>query len=247
MSLYHSTSNSADLPPGRVVGGYEVNPKFKYPWMVSLQNKGVHSCGGSLLNGNTVISAAHCIGGDDSDWTAAVHRHDLSKAASVENGKVYKVIKRIPHPLYNSQTVSNDAAIWKLDNPDHSPTGLLLDDGKYSNKDNTLLKVIGWGTTSSGGTVSNILLEVKVPVFNANNCKKTAYNGMNITSQFCAGYPEGGKDSCQDDSGGPIFIEENGSPLLVGIVSWGEGCALKGKPGVYTRTSVIRDFIKQNL
>ncbi|KAI9290932.1 trypsin-like serine protease, partial [Neoconidiobolus thromboides FSU 785] len=138
-------------------------------------------------------------------------------------------------------------AVWKIDAPAGPSTGVLLDSGKWANADNTLLKVIGWGTTSSGGAVSKVLLEVKVPVFNADQCKKTAYGTLDTTTQFCAGYPEGGKDSCQGDSGGPMFIEEDNAPVLVGIVSWGRGCALKGYPGVYTRAAAVADFINQNL
>ncbi|KAI9291965.1 trypsin-like serine protease [Neoconidiobolus thromboides FSU 785] len=234
------------FPPSRIVGGYEVSPKFKYPWMASLQYNGRHSCGGALINGNTIISAAHCVIGADSSWKASIHRHNLTLTPKAEGGKTYQVIERISHPLYDASTNANDAAIWRIDSTDFSPTGVILDDGKYSNKDDTLLKVIGWGTTSSGGAVSKVLLEVKVPVFNADKCKK-AYPDLDTVTQFCAGYPEGGKDSCQGDSGGPMFIEENKVPVLVGIVSWGRGCALKGYPGVYTRTSAVTNFIKQYL
>ncbi|KAI9290480.1 trypsin-like serine protease [Neoconidiobolus thromboides FSU 785] len=232
-------------PPGRIVGGYEVSPKFKYPWMVSLAYGGSHSCGGTLYNGNTVISAAHCVIGSTSSWTARVHRHNLNTSESSEQGKTYKIKSRISHPSYNSNTNAYDVSIWKLDTATGPSTGVKLDAGNYANTDNTLLKVIGWGTTSSGGNVSPVLLEVKVPVFNAAKCKQV-YSVLDTKTQFCAGYPEGGKDSCQGDSGGPMFIEEGTTPVLVGIVSWGEGCALKGKPGVYTRASAVADFINKN-
>ncbi|KAI9290943.1 trypsin-like serine protease [Neoconidiobolus thromboides FSU 785] len=243
------TAIAADIPfktpPGRIVGGYEVSPKFKYPWMVSLAYGGSHSCGGTLYNGNTVITAAHCVIGSTSSWTARVHRHNLDATESSEQGKTYKIKSRTVHPNYDTNTNAFDVSIWKLNTVTGPSTGVKLDSGKYSSTDNTLLKVIGWGTTTEGGDVSSVLLEVKVPVFNAAKCKQ-AYSDLDTITQFCAAYPEGGKDSCQGDSGGPIFTEEGTTPILVGIVSWGEGCAESGKPGVYTRASAVADFISKN-
>ncbi|KAI9290834.1 putative trypsin-like serine protease precursor [Neoconidiobolus thromboides FSU 785] len=235
----------SEIPPGRIVGGYEVSPKFKYPWVVSLDYDHSHFCGGTLYNANTVISAAHCAKRDILLWTARIHRHNLSAIESSEQGKTYNIKSRIVHPYYRLRTRAYDISIWKLDNASGPSTGIKIDPGTYSNADNTLLKVIGWGATSYGGSLSPVLLEVKAPVFNVGDCKE-AYPILDIESQFCAAYPEGGKDSCQGDSGGPMFIEEGTTPILVGIVSWGEGCALKGKPGVYTRASAAVDFIKEN-
>ncbi|KAI9291985.1 trypsin-like serine protease [Neoconidiobolus thromboides FSU 785] len=232
-------------PPSRIVGGYEVSPKFKYSWMVSLDYERSHFCGGALYNGNTVISAAHCVIGSTLSWTARIHRHNLNATESSEQGKTYKIKSRISHPSYKADTNAYDIAIWKLDTAAGPLTEIKLDSGKYANADNTLLKVIGWGDTTEGGNSSSILLEVGVPVLNADRCKKS-YKNLDNKSQFCAGYPEGGKDSCQGDSGGPIFVQEGSNSILVGVVSWGEGCARNGKPGVYTRISAVTDFINKN-
>nr|AAW31593.1 trypsin-like serine protease [Zoophthora radicans] len=234
------------LPSGRIVGGYEVTPKFQYPWIASLEYYGSHTCGGTLYNEKTIISAAHCNIGSTSAWSASVHRHDLNEKAEKESGSNHKIIERISHPQYDlNDDSSNDVSVWKIAAPGNKTSGIVLDSGKVSSEDGTLLKVIGWGTTTSGGDVSKVLLEVKVPVFNIDKCKK-AYSTLDTASQFCAGYPEGGKDSCQGDSGGPIFIEEKGVATLVGVVSWGRGCALKGYPGVYTRVSKVLDFIEKH-
>jgi trypsin len=244
----------AQIPPPRIVGGYEVNPAFKYPAMVSLffknRNKDEHWCGGSLYNGNTIITAAHCIRGSNDQWTAKIHRHDLSKDEKEESGKTYNVTERIPHPEYNSSSNHNDIAIWKIDAPEGERTNVDIDDGSIGMEADTLLTAIGWGRTSFGGPASDKLLEVKVPVFDHETCKSNyGKRGAVIDEekQVCAGYPEGQKDTCQGDSGGPLFKYENGKQILVGVTSFGIGCAFPDLPGVYARASNYAEWIEQNL
>jgi trypsin len=88
---------------------------------------------------------------------------------------------------------------------------------------------------------------VSVPIVDREQCA-VAYaddNGDSVIDEtmFCAGLPEGGKDSCQGDSGGPAVNDDG---VLVGVVSWGVGCALPDFPGVYTRISIMLDFIVAN-
>jgi hypothetical protein len=92
---------------------------------------------------------------------------------------------------------------------------------------------MGWGATSSGGWSSNVLLEVDVPI--DNSCGN--YSNSEITNNMvCAGDNNGGEDSCQGDSGGPLIMtNDEGEYELIGIVSWGYGCAEAGYPGVYSR------------
>jgi trypsin len=251
MSLeFTSPLPGIEIPPPRIVGGYEVEPAFKYPAMVSLQMNGRHMCGGTLYNGNSIITAAHCIIGSDSAWTAKVHRHDLSKAEYLESGKTYKVVKRIPHPKYNTTSSVNDIAIWKLDAPKGSRTNVEIDTGKLGTDTEGLLSAIGWGRTSSGGIASNKLLEVKLPIFKYEQCSVN-YAKMKAEvdqdTQLCAGFPEGKKDTCQGDSGGPLFKFVDGKQILVGVTSWGIGCARPELPGVYTRASNYDLWITQTI
>ncbi|KAJ9065414.1 hypothetical protein DSO57_1019889 [Entomophthora muscae] len=235
------------FPHGRIVGGYEVTPSFKYPWIASLQYYDSHACGGTWYSGNAIISAAHCAFDDRySKWKALGHRHNLDLKSESENGLTYSVLSYIVHPKYNLKgDTSFDVSIWKVNANASRPT-IELDSGNYSGTDDTLLTVIGWGSTSSYSDISSVLLEVKVPVFNSAKCKK-AYPILDTLSQYCAGYPEGKKDSCQGDSGGPMFVSSGDSYTLVGVVSWGKGCALKGYPGIYTRISAVSDFIAANI
>jgi trypsin len=247
-------SESAQAPPPRIVGGYEVNPAFKYPTMVSLffndRYSDRHYCGGTLYNGNTIITAAHCIdgaGGVEGQWTAKIHRHDLKKSDAEEDGKTFNVVKIVLHPQYNATSSVNDIAIWKIDASEGKRTNVEIDDGTIGKETDTLLTAIGWGHTYFGGSGSNKLLEVRVPIFDIDNCAANHGNTIDKEKQICAGYPEGGKDTCQSDSGGPLFKYENGKQILVGITSFGRGCANPNTPSVYTRASNYVQWIKQYL
>jgi trypsin len=244
---------AGSIPPPRIVGGYEVNPAFKYPAMVSLYykrgEKNTHECGGTLYDGNTIITAAHCVFGEDIQWTAKVHRHDLTKSDAEEGGKTYNVIKRIPHPDYDDNSKDNDIAIWKINAPKGKRTNVEIDDGKYGKDPDTLLTAIGWGRVYSGGPASPKLLEVKLPIYDYKQCYLDyAKYGYDIYEDImvCAGYPEGKKDTCQGDSGGPLFKYIDGKQILVGVTSFGIGCAFPDLPGIYARASNYATWIKQN-
>jgi trypsin len=254
MSVNTTNNNFEGIAPSeRIVNGYEVNPKFKYPAMVALYfnngNQDMQYCGGTLYNGNTIITAAHCEG-NNRQWTAKIHRHDLNKPEYLEGGKTYKVIRVINHPGYRGPQGSyhNDISIWKIDAPKGDRTNVELDTGKYGRDEDSLLTAIGWGATSSGGYTSNILREVKVPIYDYRDCASSyrqISTNINFYNQVCAGYPEGQRDSCQGDSGGPLFAYEGGKQILTGITSFGEGCAWPGYPGVYTRISTYLPWIKR--
>lgn len=236
----------ARLPVARIVGGAEVAPKFKYPWMASLQFDGSHACGGTWYTGNAIISAAHCVFGELSDWVALSHRHNLDLGNEEEGGVSYPILGVRPHPHFDRRGGgSNDVSVWYVE-AKASPPGIVLDTGSYSATEDTLLTLIGWGFTQAMSSVSPVLLEVNVPVYNSATCKK-AYPTLNTTTQFCAGYPEGRKDACTKDSGGPIFVSSGGSYTLVGVVSFGKGCADRGFPGVYTRISAVAEFITSSI
>ncbi|KAI9290709.1 trypsin-like serine protease [Neoconidiobolus thromboides FSU 785] len=250
LSALVTLSQAADvLPPARIVGGYEVSPKFKYPWMLSLDFLKRHLCGGMAYKNNLIITAAHCDIYEIKNWSASFHRHDLSLTEGKEQGKRYKVISRKSHPNYDGNKFDlNDVSIWKVE----GTWGLsqkdtfVFDDGKFAQSTNQLLVTVGWGATSAGGRGSNFLLELKVPTYDTKKCVdsyKSVNKIVNDTVMFCAGYPEGAKDACQGDSGGPIFKVEAGKTTLVGITSWGHGCAQKNFPGVYVKLFKFKSFI----
>lgn len=118
-----------------------------------------------------------------------------------------------------------------------------LDDGSRT-KAGTNLTVLGWGTLSYNGQKSPILQQVTVPVVNDLDCAEIYAEQEYDESSFCAGFEKGGRDACQGDSGGPIIKVENGIAYLVGLVSYGKGCAAPGFPGVYARVHLAADWIK---
>lgn len=105
------------------------------------------------------------------------------------------------------------------------------------------LEVAGWGVLNFGDTVSSATLnELGVRRLDISACH--GYEGMSEADQICAGYPEGIHNSCSGDSGGPLIARDGPTGyLLVGVVSFGRGCAEPGYPGVYARLSTYRDWI----
>ena len=102
---------------------------------------------------------------------------------------------------------------------------------------------VGWGTTSPRR--SNVRMQVEVPIVSRSTCKH-AYSGYRTidNSMICAGYAEGGKDSCAGDSGGPMVCDEDNKFFLEGVVSWGRGCARPGFYGVYANVRHFKDWIE---
>ncbi|KAI9298782.1 trypsin-like serine protease [Neoconidiobolus thromboides FSU 785] len=249
-TFFNFIYSASQIQDDRIVGGVEVSPKFKYPWLVSLQVKGVHDCGGIILNRDTVLTAGHCSELPASSYTVNVHRHNLKQSSSSEGGQSIFVSKIINHPNFDSFNATNDISIWKLAIPASVGIGSIdLDDGTYGEQTGLKVLAAGWGVTKANGPGSPVLREVRIPIFDKKACASYwANNGydINVDSQVCAG-AEGGKDACNGDSGGPLFIiGANGHPILIGTTSFGEPCAHKGIPTVWTRVSAFRSFILQN-
>ncbi|TRY84522.1 hypothetical protein DNTS_001284 [Danionella cerebrum] len=220
------------LDDDKIVGGYECQPYSK-PWQASL-NSGYHFCGGSLINENWVVSAAHCY---KSRVEVRLGEHHI--ALSEGNEQFITSDKVIRHPNYDSWTIDSDIMLIKLSKPatlNQYVQPVSLPSGCAPA--GTMCTVSGWGNTMSSTADSNKLQCVEVPILSDSACHNS-YPGMITDTMFCAGYLEGGKDSCQGDSGGPVVC--NGE--LQGIVSWGYGCAQKDNPGVYGKVCVFSQWI----
>ena len=110
----------------------------------------------------------------------------------------------------------------------------------------TLLST-GWGTTSDGGRTSNVLKETTQTILSSTDpmCVRGSQDNPVPNSKMC-GYKQG-TDSCQGDSGGPLVVKENGRWTVVGVVSYGLGCARSGYAGIYARVTNYLDWIHENI
>ncbi|XP_063889778.1 trypsin-1-like isoform X1 [Scylla paramamosain] len=238
--------------PSRIVGGQEVDPKNKYPWQVGIMYNGGSNywCGGSVINNKYILTAAHCVKGDDaSSLVVGVADHDMYSTTDDVPGvtDLKSVEQIIIHSGYGSNGYDYDIALLKLkETLDLSqyeqlrPVCLPADDSQTY--EGVMAIASGWGTLYSGGPQPSTLNEVSVPIL-APSCP--GMSGI-TANMLCAGLQEGGKDTCQGDSGGPLFVEENTKYTQVGITSWGFGCAGENSPGVYARVSKFLPWIMSN-
>ncbi|XP_060657482.1 venom serine protease Bi-VSP-like isoform X1 [Drosophila nasuta] len=244
----------------KIVGGV-VSKKGAWPWIALLGyddgSSSPFKCGGTLITARHVVTAAHCI---REDLTfVRLGEHDLSD--DTEAGHVdINIAKKVSHPEYNRRNGRSDIAMLYLERnveltslilPICMPSTPSLRAKSYVG---TLPFVIGWGKTQEGGESATVLNELMIPVMDNEVCR-SSYEKLNryfSEDQFdkavlCAGVLSGGKDTCQGDSGGPLMTSEGGGVqmrfYLIGIVSYGVGCARPEVPGVYTSVQYFMDWI----
>uniref|UniRef100_A0A673H8Z4 Trypsin-like n=1 Tax=Sinocyclocheilus rhinocerous TaxID=307959 RepID=A0A673H8Z4_9TELE len=228
-----------------------------WPWQVSIHSTafGGHFCGGSLINKDWVLSAAHCFQRYEtfpmhsSLGTIRIYLGRQSQSGSNPN-EVLRTASVINHPDYYDPTHDNDIALLKLSSSVTftnyiRPVCLAAAGSKYAAGTETW--VTGWGALQSGGSSPDKLQEVMIPVVSSSDCDD-AYGGGITSNMICAGLlNEGGKDSCQGDSGGPLVTRNGSLWIQSGVVSFGIGCADPRYPGVYARISQYQDWITSTI
>ncbi|SNX64496.1 trypsin [Streptomyces sp. TLI_55] len=233
-----------------VVGGFPVDISDG-PWTVALSSRdrfgGTRAgqfCGGVAIGRTAVLTAAHCVGEDVlgappnrvRDFKVITGRTDLLS----EEGREIPVRDTWVNPGYDPATNAGDFAVLSLAEPLSDDSLITMAaDGDPAYAPGTEATVYGWGDVTGSGDYAHSLRAARIHVLSDSLCER-AYPGTGDSayaadSMLCAGEEQGGRDACQGDSGGPLVAQGR----LIGLVSWGSGCALPGSPGVYTRVSDV--------
>jgi hypothetical protein len=225
--------------------------KGAQPWMVALvenETKNAYEgqfCGGSLIAPEWVLTAAHCLEGAEArDVDVVIGRYQLS----TNEGERITAAELAIHTGYpdDRDGQDNDIALIRLSRPatKGTPIALITAATEYTDDPGTLARLTGWGVMSENSDESpDILHGVDVPIVTQASCK-VVYGSDLMPDDLCAGREEGGADSCYGDSGGPLWsYDRNGSPIQIGIVSWGDECGAAGNYGVYARLTTYESWI----
>ncbi|KAF0290381.1 Venom protease [Amphibalanus amphitrite] len=256
-----------------IVGGVTAEVG-QFPWLVGVANffSTAPFCGGAIINERFVVTAAHCL---ISDTQTVFSRSAITLAVLVnkhlrkddERQIKFSIEKIIRHPDYNRRTVNDDLALLKLKDGEGRLHDLLVsgivrpiclpeEPCEGTGRPACLLDrdviIAGWGSLAEDGAKPTALQVATVKVLPNEVCRdayRNAFRGITLTvndGMLCAGQPDGGTDTCDGDSGGPMMLEINGKITLVGVVSFGKFCASPDYPGVYARVSEYTEWIINN-
>lgn len=257
-------------PAHAVVGGVPAL-EGEAPWAVALVSGRTdrvaagHFCGGTLVRADTVVTAAHClaVGGDEGLTKPGARDHDgarrlrlgvfTGRVLPLRSGPLERVRWVAVHPGFDDGAgyVNADIAVIRLRRPVSGAQILRLPAGAEAAAaavaPGTALSVFGWGNRARAGeNLPRELHRGDVERYTTRRCDERYGRAFNPVSQLCAGREDGSVDSCNGDSGGPLVSRgSDGAPVLVGVVSYGQGCADPEFPGVYTRVGRHRAWLQQ--
>ncbi|KAL4800628.1 Allergen Der f 3 [Aspergillus venezuelensis] len=217
-----------------------------FPYQVSIQQSG-HKCGGTILDANHILTAAHCVSNNlDNPFRLRVR---AGSAQHASGGTLVRVSRIISHPNYDAVTVANDVAVLRLARSLEFGSTIAPVQLPSSESDmpatGDRCSVTGWGVMSAGsGSLPSSLIVAYVNIIDHEQCVQAHADRNPVDdNMICAGVRGGRKDACQGDSGVPLVDTVSGRQ--VGVVSWGFGCGRAGQGGVYASTAAYLGWIRE--
>ncbi len=233
----------------RIVGGAPISIS-QAPWQVAISIRNGTLCGGSLINTDWVITAAHCASGvQPSGFSVFAGLDFLSQR---NRGNAISVSQVVIHPDWNGNNFNADLALLQLSAPvtlgpniQLIPLPEQVDPNTWPQQ-GSIATISGWGATSFGGSATDQLQAANISVLAGPGVNSCGDYGPNFSAldDLCAGVAGGGIDTCQGDSGSPLTIQIDGVATLAGVTSVGNECALPNFPGIYTRVTTYINWIR---
>ncbi|XP_076009543.1 transmembrane protease serine 9 [Genypterus blacodes] len=231
----------------RIVGGVTAR-RGEWPWIGSLQFQRLHRCGATLIHSKWLLTAAHCFKNDPSPTNWAVSLGSVLRSGM--GSLVIPIQRVIINPAFNGTSMDHDVALLELAVPaprSYTIQSVCLPSPVHRFLKNAECFITGWGSMREGGSLTNLLQKAAVSVIDQSECQQS-YGSVLTANMMCAGFMEGGRDTCLGDSGGPLTCRQpSGHWFIAGVTSWGNGCGRMRFPGVYTRVTSVRKWISEYL